>query len=93
MRLDGEVLYELIDTPGLLSPAIAHESDGLMLAASHLIGPESYSDEVVATFLAEILLERYPGLVRTRYGFDLLRHRQTLASARQVARAANGSGL
>src|SRR5688500_19514402 len=65
--LDGSA--ELIDTPGLMAPVIKHADDGLMLAASHLIGPESYDAGEVATFLAGVVLERYPGLVRTRYGF------------------------
>lgn len=69
-RFDLDERHELIDTPGLMSPAIQHASDGLMLAASHLIGPDAYIAEEVATFLAEILLERYPGLLRTRYGLD-----------------------
>lgn len=67
--LDGS--SELIDTPGLMAPVIKHPADGLMLAASHLIGPESYDAGEVASFLAGILLERYPGLVRTRYGFEV----------------------
>jgi ribosome biogenesis GTPase A len=62
--------HELIDTPGLMAPAIKHASDGLMLAASHIIGPEAYLAEEVATFLAEVLLERYPGLLSARYGFE-----------------------
>jgi ribosome biogenesis GTPase A len=61
---------ELIDTPGLISPAIKHPSDGLMLAASHIIGAEAYLNEEVATFLADILLERYPGVLRTRYDVE-----------------------
>jgi ribosome biogenesis GTPase A len=40
-RFELDERHELIDTPGLMPPAIAHESDGLMLGASHLIGPES----------------------------------------------------
>jgi ribosome biogenesis GTPase A len=67
--LDGNT--ELIDTPGLMAPVIKDERDGLMLAASHLIGPESYDNEEVATFLAQVLLARYPGLLRTRYGFEV----------------------
>lgn len=59
---------ELIDTPGLMWPAIRHPADGLMLAASHAIGENAYITEEVATFLAEILLARYPGLVAARYG-------------------------
>src|SRR6185295_19912714 len=41
-----------------------------MLAASHLIGPESYVDEDVATFLGDLLASRYPALLRTRYELD-----------------------
>jgi ribosome biogenesis GTPase A len=59
---------ELIDTPGLMWPAIKHPADGLMLAASHAIGENAYISEEVATFLAEILLARYPELVAARYG-------------------------
>jgi ribosome biogenesis GTPase A len=61
---------ELIDMPGLMPPSIRHASDGLMLAASHIIGADAYIDEEVGTFLADILLARYPGLVRTRYDLD-----------------------
>jgi ribosome biogenesis GTPase A len=67
-RLDER--HELIDTPGLMAPAIRNEREALLLAASHLIGPEAYDEEEAATFLAGILLERYPGLVRTRYDVD-----------------------
>ena len=56
----------LIDTPGLMW-SIKHPGDGLMLAASHAIGENAFISEEVAVFLAEILLERYPGLVATRY--------------------------
>lgn len=60
----------LIDTPGLMWPKISLESDGLLLAASHLVGVNAYIDEEVATYLAEVLLERYPGLLAARYGLD-----------------------
>jgi ribosome biogenesis GTPase A len=69
-RFDLDERHQLIDTPGLMAPSIPNQSHALMLAASHLVGPESYDDEEVAAFLADILLARYPGLVRTRYGFD-----------------------
>jgi ribosome biogenesis GTPase A len=72
-RFQLDERHELIDTPGLMSPTIQHESDALMLAASHVIGPDAYIAEEVGTFLAEVLLERYPGLLRTRY--DLETHR------------------
>ncbi len=59
----------LVDTPGMLWPKIAHPSDGLMLAASHAIGSNALIEEEVATFLADLLLERYSPLVAARYGF------------------------
>jgi ribosome biogenesis GTPase A len=62
--------HELIDTPGLVSPSTGSERDALMLAASHLIGPESYAGEEVAAFLGDVLVARYPALVRTRYDLE-----------------------
>jgi ribosome biogenesis GTPase A len=64
---DRTVLY---DTPGLMWPAIAYPDDGLMLAASHAIGPNAYIDEEVATFLGSVLLARYPAMLAARYGCD-----------------------
>ena len=58
----------LIDTPGLMWPKIEHDSDGLMLAASHSIGRNAVIDEEVAAFLGDILLARYPSLPAQRYG-------------------------
>jgi ribosome biogenesis GTPase A len=59
----------LIDTPGMLWPKIEHPSDGLMLAASHAVGTNALIEEEVATFLADLLLVRYPQLISARYGF------------------------
>jgi ribosome biogenesis GTPase A len=42
-----------------------------MLAASHAIGRNAVIDEEVAIFLAGILLDRYPALLKARYGFAL----------------------
>lgn len=61
----------LIDTPGMLWPRIEHPSDGLMLAASHAVGRNAMMDDEVAIFLAGLLLERYPSLITTRYGFSI----------------------
>lgn len=68
-RFDLGERHELIDTPGLMSPSV-NANDAFLLAASHLIGPESYADEDVATFLGDLLAARYPGLLRTRYDLD-----------------------
>src|SRR5690349_2632386 len=59
----------LVDTPGMLWPKIAMESDGLMLAASHAVGTNAVIEEEVAEFLGTLLLERYPQLLSARYGF------------------------
>ena len=68
--IDGNAGVWLFDTPGLMWPKIALESDGLLLAANHLVGVKSYIDEEVATYLAEILLARYPESLTARYGVD-----------------------
>jgi len=60
----------LTDTPGMLWPKIMHPSDGLMLAASHAIGINALIEEEVATFLADLLLQRYPQLLTARYGLQ-----------------------
>jgi ribosome biogenesis GTPase A len=57
----------LTDTPGLMWPKIEIESDGYMLAASHAIGVNAVEPEEVASFLAALLLRRYPPLLATRY--------------------------
>ena len=65
------VRQSIVDTPGLMWPKIEHDSDGLMLAASHAIGRNAVIDEEVAVFLAGILLARYPALIAARYGFPV----------------------
>ena len=60
----------ITDTPGLMWPKITYDSDGYMLAASHAIGRNAVIDEEVATFLAGILLARYPQALAARYKFD-----------------------
>ncbi len=58
----------LIDTPGMMWPKIEYPTDGLMLAASHAIGVNAIIEEEVAAFLAEVLLQRYPQFLASRYG-------------------------
>ena len=65
------VRHAIVDTPGLMWPKIEHESDGLMLAASHASGRNAVIDEEVAVFLAGLLLKRYPALLAARYGFPV----------------------
>jgi ribosome biogenesis GTPase A len=61
----------LTDTPGLMWPKIAHDSDGYMLAAAHAIGRNAVIEEEVAEFLAGLLLVRYPDRLKQRYGFEI----------------------
>ncbi len=69
-RIDiSDTLY-VIDTPGMMWPKIEHDSDGMMLAASHAIGRNAVIDEEVATFLAGILLKHYPARLAERYKLD-----------------------
>jgi ribosome biogenesis GTPase A len=58
---------QLIDTPGMMWPKIAYASDGMMLAASNLIGRNAYDESEVAAFLGDLLLARYPALLTQRY--------------------------
>jgi ribosome biogenesis GTPase A len=66
-RIDLSPRQTLFDTPGLMWPKIEHDSDGYMLAASHAIGTNAVMEEEVATFLASVLLARYPEGVAKRY--------------------------
>ena len=61
----------LTDTPGMLWPKIAHPTDGLMLAICHAVGVNALIEEEIATFLAELLLTRYPQLLSDRYGLKV----------------------
>lgn len=70
-RLDLDADTVLIDTPGMMWPKIAHDSDGYMLAASHAIGRNAVIDEEVAAQLGAVLLRRYPQCVAERYSLAL----------------------
>ncbi len=59
------------DTPGMMWPKIAHDSDGFMLAACHAIGRNAVIDEEVAAFLGGCLLERYPQRLAERYRLEV----------------------
>jgi ribosome biogenesis GTPase A len=70
-RFELNEVMTITDTPGMMWPKIEIESDGYMLAASHAIGRNAVIDEDVALFLGEILLERYPELLNSRYKIDV----------------------
>ncbi len=68
MSADLSPTMSVTDTPGLMWPKIAHDSDGFMLAASHAIGRNAVIDSEVGIFLAGLLLQRYPAQLAARYG-------------------------
>ena len=84
--LQLDIRHWLTDTPGLLWPKIAHPNDGLMLAASHAIGRNAIIDEEVATFLAGLLLERYPRLLTDRYALGEDAGRDAVGVIEAIAR-------
>jgi ribosome biogenesis GTPase A len=78
---------QLIDTPGMMWPKITWESDGMMLAASNLIGRNAYHESEVAVFLGDLLMTRYPALLKQRYkstedGMDGVALIETIAKQR-----------
>jgi ribosome biogenesis GTPase A len=72
-RFELDATFSITDTPGMMWPKIAYESDGYMLAASHAIGRNAVIDEDVATFLADNLLRTYPELLNARYKLDAMK--------------------
>lgn len=71
-RFELDDTMTIIDTPGMMWPRIAYESDGYMLAASHAIGRNAVIDEDVAVFLGNNLLKSYPALLNTRFKLDAM---------------------
>ncbi|MDR4493100.1 MAG: ribosome biogenesis GTPase YlqF [Nitrospirales bacterium] len=57
----------LVDSPGLLWPKIKNPVVGFLLATIHSISAKVVVDEELAEFLADRLLQRYPGLLAGRY--------------------------
>ncbi|OYY48431.1 MAG: ribosome biogenesis GTPase YlqF [Methylophilales bacterium 28-44-11] len=72
-RFDLDDTMSITDTPGMMWPKIAYESDGYMLAASHAIGRNAVIDEDVAVFLGDVLLKTYPDLLNVRYKLDAMK--------------------
>lgn len=70
IKLPNNIL--LYDTPGFLWPKLSPETCGYRLAVTGAIRSAVLDFEDVAMFEAEYLLEAYPELVKTRYGFEEL---------------------
>jgi ribosome biogenesis GTPase A len=72
-RFELDATFSITDTPGMMWPKIAYESDGYMLAASHAIGRNAVIDEDVAVFLADNLLKTYSDLINARYKLEAMK--------------------
>ena len=70
IKLPNNIL--LYDTPGFLWPKLSPEACGYRLAVTGAIRSAVLDFEDVAMFEAEYLLEAYPELIKTRYGFEEL---------------------
>ena len=62
----------LIDTPGMLWPKIDNIASGYRLAATGAIRDTALELQDVASFIAEMLLQRYPERLIERYDLDPL---------------------
>jgi len=60
----------LVDTPGMMWPKISDAHDGYLLAANNAIGKNAYQEDDVAIKLGEILLKKYPELLKGRFAID-----------------------
>jgi len=60
----------LVDTPGMMWPKISDAHDGYLLAANNAIGKNAYQEDDVAIELGEILLKKYPELLKGRFDID-----------------------
>jgi len=67
-RIELGARLVLVDTPGLMWPKVENDAVGYMLAACHAIGRNAMIALEVAMFLAQVLLARYPAVLRLRYG-------------------------
>ena len=59
----------LSDTPGLLWPDMSDQTAAYRLATSGAIGSGAFDYTNVGLFAAEFMMQRYPGLLASRYGF------------------------
>ena len=61
---------ELLDTPGILWPKIDDANTGYILASLASIKEEILNKEEIASFIIQFLYERYPILLKEKYGID-----------------------
>nr|WP_044617096.1 ribosome biogenesis GTPase YlqF [Gynuella sunshinyii] len=64
--------FQLMDTPGIMSPSPQGEMSGYRLAASGAIRDTALEYDDVAMYLVDYLMQRYPDLLMKRYGLQVL---------------------
>tara|TARA_B100001029_G_C14945223_1_gene385530 strand:- start:119 stop:883 length:765 start_codon:yes stop_codon:yes gene_type:complete len=64
--------WYLIDTPGLLWPKLENQENAQILACLGTIRNTAINIEETGWFLAEILKQDYPDLLKTRYGIETI---------------------
>ena len=64
--------FQLMDTPGIMSPSPQSEMSGYRLAASGAIRDTALEYEDVAMYLVDYLMQRYPELLSRRYDLSEL---------------------
>ena len=57
----------LLDTPGMLWPNLENKNTGYRLAATGAIKDTAIHHDDIAYFVAELLIQQYPGLAKSRY--------------------------
>lgn len=60
----------LLDTPGMLWPNLENKNTGYRLAATGAIKDTAIDHDDIAYFVAEMLIQEYPDLVKSRYQLE-----------------------
>lgn len=71
-RIDIEIGFTLLDTPGMLWPNVENPKSGLRLAAVGSVKETAMEYEDVAAFVAKYMIEHYPDRLSERYKLDPL---------------------
>ncbi|MCR9115661.1 MAG: ribosome biogenesis GTPase YlqF [bacterium] len=90
-RIDIEIGFSLLDTPGMLWPNVENPQSGLRLAAVGSVKETAMEYEDVAAFVSKYMIEHYPDRLSERYKLDplptdMLEFLETLARKRGCLR-------
>ena len=70
-RLSVGKRMDVYDTPGILWPVVEPADRANLLSASGAVSDIAYDYTDIGNFLARFLLDRYPGLLKKRYGIEI----------------------